>query len=180
MQSGERKSLEKRVLPVGDMTKGNSLPLEQNLLQSPQQLREEEREPSLADESLAGAEDGGSERELPGAESGRAGAQSWLRPSQPAEGQSQWMSIPCSPRQRHLCCCFGTGIDGGERQGWDGTGTARRFLEQREKLKAGLAPKSFLIFQDGVQQPHHQAGLGPATAAGYGAINFVPSLHCLF
>lgn len=46
----------------------------QDHLQSLRQLREEEGERSLGDEPVAGAEGGGSEWELPGAESGRAGA----------------------------------------------------------------------------------------------------------
>lgn len=55
-----------------------------------------------------------------------------------------------------------------------------RFLEHMERLKPGPAPKNFLNLQAGVQQPNHQAALGPATAVGCKAINFVPRLHCLF
>jgi len=75
-----------------------SLPL-QDLLETLGQLREEEGEPGLEDEPAAGAEEGGSEGELPGAE------------SRPAEGQSQWRSLLSSYRRRHFSGCFGTRME---------------------------------------------------------------------
>ncbi|XP_075293255.1 natriuretic peptides A [Opisthocomus hoazin] len=71
----------------------------QDLLETLGQLREEEGEPGLEDEPAAGAEEGGSEGELPGAE------------SRPAEGQSQWRSLLSSYRRRHFSGCFGTRME---------------------------------------------------------------------
>ncbi|NWH82197.1 ANF protein, partial [Piaya cayana] len=70
----------------------------QDLLEALGQLREEEEEPDLEDEAVAGDEDDGSEWDL-----------SWAAPSPPqlAEGQSHWMSLLSSYRRRHFSGCFG-------------------------------------------------------------------------
>ncbi|NXV81870.1 ANF protein, partial [Atlantisia rogersi] len=84
----------------------------QDLLEALRQLREEEGEPGLEEEPVARAEDGGSEWELPGAESGPRAA--WLPapgPPQPAEGQSQWRSLLSSYRRGRFSGCFGTRME---------------------------------------------------------------------
>ncbi|XP_069730584.1 natriuretic peptides A-like [Phaenicophaeus curvirostris] len=74
----------------------------QDLLEALGQLREEEEEPGLEDEAVAGDEDDGSEWDL-----------SWAAPlpapspPQLAEGQSRWMSLLSSYRRRHFSGCFG-------------------------------------------------------------------------
>ncbi|NXT23974.1 ANF protein, partial [Syrrhaptes paradoxus] len=80
----------------------------QDLLEALVQLREEEREPGLEEEPVAGAAGGGSEWELPGAESSPLPAPS---PPQPAEGQSPWRSLLSSYRRRHFSGCFGTRME---------------------------------------------------------------------
>lgn len=88
-----------------------SLP-RQDLLEALGQLREEELEPVLEDEPAAGAEDRGSEWDLPGAESGPPGAPPPAASSaQPAEGQSQWRSLLSSYRRRPFSGCFGTRME---------------------------------------------------------------------
>ncbi|NXF63421.1 ANF protein, partial [Ciccaba nigrolineata] len=94
-------------LPVPPAPPPLSFPL-QDLLEALGQLREEEGEPGPEDELVAGAEDGGSEWDLPGAESGPAGAPLPApSPPQPAEGQSQWRSLLSAYRRRHFSGCFG-------------------------------------------------------------------------
>ncbi|XP_061868764.1 natriuretic peptides A-like [Colius striatus] len=84
----------------------------QDLLQALGQLRDEEGEPGLEDEPLAGAEDGGSEWALPGAEGGPPGVPLPEHgQTQPAEGQSQWRSLLSSYRRRHFSSCFGTRME---------------------------------------------------------------------
>ncbi|KAF1399755.1 Natriuretic peptides A, partial [Spheniscus magellanicus] len=84
----------------------------QDLLEALGQLREEEGEPGLEDEPVAGAEDGGSEWDLPGAESGPPAAPlPASSPPQPAEGQSQWRSLLASYRRRRFSGCFGTRME---------------------------------------------------------------------
>ncbi|NXG85493.1 ANF protein, partial [Stercorarius parasiticus] len=84
----------------------------QDLLKALGQLREEEREPGLEDEPVAGAEDGGSEWDLPGAESGPPAAPFPApSPPQPAEGQNQWRTLLSSYRRRHFSGCFGTRME---------------------------------------------------------------------
>ncbi|XP_072739665.1 natriuretic peptides A [Ciconia boyciana] len=84
----------------------------QDLLEALGQLREEEGEPGLEDEPVAGAEDGGSEWDLPGAESGPPAAPLPApSPPQPAEAQSQWRSLLSSYRRRHFSGCFGTRME---------------------------------------------------------------------
>lgn len=191
-----------------------SFPL-QDLLEALGQLQEEEGEPGLEDEPMAGAEDGGSEWDLPGAESGPPGAPLPApSPPQPAEGQNQWRSLLSSYRRRHFSGCFGTRMErigaqtglgcnqykarrcrvrarGSGKRGspelapahrsGGGRGSRRgrplssaeslgaappaasslpfspRFLEEREKLKPGPAPKRFLSLQAGAHQPDSQA-----------------------
>ncbi|XP_065506273.1 natriuretic peptides A-like isoform X2 [Caloenas nicobarica] len=79
-----------------------------------------EGESSLEDELVAGAEDGGSEWELPGVESGPPGVPEpgvpepgvpEPGPAPAAEGQSQWRSLLSSYRQRHFSGCFGTRME---------------------------------------------------------------------
>ncbi|XP_071654365.1 natriuretic peptides A-like isoform X2 [Patagioenas fasciata] len=78
----------------------------QALLEALGQLWEEEGEPGLEDKPVAGAEDGGSEWELPGAEP------SVPEPGIPAaQGQSQWRSLLSSYRRRHFSSCFGTRME---------------------------------------------------------------------
>lgn len=88
-----------------------SFPL-QDLMEALGQLQEEEGEQGLEEEPMAGAEDGGFEWDLPGAESGPAAAP-LPAPStpQPAEGQSQWRSLLSSYRRRHFSGCFGTRME---------------------------------------------------------------------
>lgn len=82
-----------------------SFPL-QDLLEALGHLREEEGESGPEDESATGAEDGGSEWELPGPEGGPSGT------LLPAEGwQSQWRSLLSSYRRRHFSGCFGTRME---------------------------------------------------------------------
>ncbi|NXI90401.1 ANF protein, partial [Psophia crepitans] len=82
----------------------------QDLLEALGHLREEEGEPVLED--LAGAEDDGSEWDLPGAESGPPAAPLPApSPPQPVEGQSQWRSLLSSYRRRHFSGCFGTRME---------------------------------------------------------------------
>ncbi|XP_068271276.1 natriuretic peptides A-like [Nyctibius grandis] len=84
----------------------------QDLLEALGQLREEEGEPGLEDEPVAGAEDGGSEWELPGAGSGPPAAPLPApSPARPAEGQSQWRSLLSAYRRRHFSGCFGTRME---------------------------------------------------------------------
>ncbi|NWU57993.1 ANFV protein, partial [Dromas ardeola] len=84
----------------------------QDLLEALGQLREEEGEPGLEDEPVAGAEDGGSEWDLPGAESGPPAAPLPApSPPQPAEGQNQRRSLLSSYRRRHFSGCFGTRME---------------------------------------------------------------------
>ncbi|KAM9630025.1 natriuretic peptides A-like [Morphnus guianensis] len=84
----------------------------QDLLEALGQLQEEEGEPGLEDEPMAGAEDGGSEWDLLGAESGPPGAPLPApSPPQPAEGQNQWRSLLSSYRRRHFSGCFGTRME---------------------------------------------------------------------
>ncbi|NXN73712.1 ANF protein, partial [Himantopus himantopus] len=84
----------------------------QDLLEALGQLREEEGEPGLEDEPMAGSEEGGFEWDLPGAESGPAAAPLPApSPPQPAEGQSQWRSLLSSYRRRHFSGCFGTRME---------------------------------------------------------------------
>ncbi|NXY45965.1 ANF protein, partial [Ceuthmochares aereus] len=80
----------------------------QDLLEALGQLREDEEEPGLQDEAVAGDEDDGSEWELPGVEGGPWAAP-FPAPSPPqlAEGQSHWMSLLSSYRRRHFSGCFG-------------------------------------------------------------------------
>ncbi|NWR59650.1 ANFV protein, partial [Bucorvus abyssinicus] len=100
-----------RAQPAGG-ERGAELRSLQDLLEALGQLREEEVEPGLEDEPAAGAEDGGSEWDLLGAESGPPGAP-LPAPStaQPAEGQSQWRSLLSSYRRRHFSGCFGTRME---------------------------------------------------------------------
>ncbi|XP_032863482.1 ventricular natriuretic peptide-like [Tyto alba] len=80
----------------------------QDLLEALGQLREEEGEPGLEDEPAAGAEDGGSEWDLPGVESSLPGTPLPApSPPQLAEEQSQWRSLLSSYRRRHFSGCFG-------------------------------------------------------------------------
>ncbi|NXX23428.1 ANF protein, partial [Podargus strigoides] len=72
----------------------------QDLLEALGQLRAEEGEQGLEEEPVAGAEDGGSEWDLPAPS-----------PPQPAEGQSQWRSLLSSYRRRHFSGCFGTRME---------------------------------------------------------------------
>ncbi|NXU48012.1 ANF protein, partial [Turnix velox] len=74
----------------------------QDLLEALEKLREEEYEPGLEEEAVAGAEDG-SEWELPEEEEGSH--------PPPAEGQSQWRSLISSYRRRHFSSCFGTRME---------------------------------------------------------------------
>ncbi|NXS66348.1 ANFV protein, partial [Pandion haliaetus] len=74
----------------------------QDLLEALGKLQEEEGELGLEDEPMAGAEDGGSEWDLPGAEVERG---------REAEGQSQWRSLLSSYRRRHFSGCFGTRME---------------------------------------------------------------------
>ncbi|XP_037235043.1 natriuretic peptides A-like [Falco biarmicus] len=86
----------------------------QELLEALGQLREEEEEgePGLEDEPVAGAEDGGSERDAPGAGSSPPGVPLPVpSPRQPAEGQSPWRSLLSSHRRRHFSGCFGTRME---------------------------------------------------------------------
>ncbi|KAM6336617.1 natriuretic peptides A [Alca torda] len=84
----------------------------QDLLKALGQLREEKGEPGLEDEPVAGAEDGGSEWDLPGAESGPPAAPFPApSPPQPAEGQNQWRTLLSSYRRRHFSGCFGTRME---------------------------------------------------------------------
>ncbi|NXL57167.1 ANF protein, partial [Chordeiles acutipennis] len=84
----------------------------QELLEALGQLWEEEGEPSLEDEPVAGAEDGGSEWELPGAGSVPPAAPLPVpSPARPAEGQSPWRSLLSSYRRRHFSACFGTRLE---------------------------------------------------------------------
>ncbi|NWX43185.1 ANF protein, partial [Steatornis caripensis] len=84
----------------------------QDLLEALGQLREDEGEGGLEDEPVAGAEDGGSEWDLAGAEGGPPAAP-LPAPSapQPAEGQSRWSSLLSSYRRRHFSGCFGTRME---------------------------------------------------------------------
>ncbi|NWX04175.1 ANF protein, partial [Caloenas nicobarica] len=71
-----------------------------------------EGESSLEDELVAKAEDGSSEWELPGAESGPPGVpEPEPGPAPAAEGQSQWRSLLSSYRRRHFSGCFGTRME---------------------------------------------------------------------
>ncbi|NXN47291.1 ANF protein, partial [Rhinoptilus africanus] len=84
----------------------------QDLLEALGQLREEEWELGLEDEPVAGAEDGGSEWDLPEAEGGPAAAPLPApSPPQPAEGENQWRSLLSSYRRRHFSGCFGTRME---------------------------------------------------------------------
>ncbi|CAM9748324.1 unnamed protein product [Bubo scandiacus] len=78
----------------------------QDLLEALGQLREEEWEPGPEDELVAGAEDGGSEWDLPGGVPLPAPS-----PPQPAEGHSQWRSLLSAYRRRHFSGCFGTRME---------------------------------------------------------------------
>ncbi|NXG59127.1 ANF protein, partial [Hemiprocne comata] len=72
----------------------------QDLLEALGQFWEEEGEPGLKEEPGAGAEDGGSEWDLPEPS-----------PPEPVEGQSQWRSLLSSYRRRHFSSCFGTRME---------------------------------------------------------------------
>ncbi|NXS55952.1 ANF protein, partial [Brachypteracias leptosomus] len=73
----------------------------QDLLEALRQLRELEGEGGLEAEPLTGAEDGGSEWELPGGESGPVGT------PVPEEEQNRWRSILSSHGRRRFSGCFG-------------------------------------------------------------------------
>ncbi|NXW48022.1 ANF protein, partial [Nyctiprogne leucopyga] len=84
----------------------------QELLEALGQLREDEGEPSLEDEPVAEAGDGGSEWELPGEERGPPAAPLPApSPARPAEGQSLWRSLLSSYTRRHFSGCFGTRME---------------------------------------------------------------------
>ncbi|NXD79681.1 ANF protein, partial [Halcyon senegalensis] len=102
----------------------------QDLLEALEQLREEEREQGLEDEPVAGAEDGGSEWELPGAE-GDPGPEP--SPAQPAEGQSRWRSLLISHGRRHFSGCFGMRM---ERIGAQTGLGCNQFKARRSRLRA--------------------------------------------
>ncbi|NXY85528.1 ANF protein, partial [Alcedo cyanopectus] len=93
------------VLPRAGAEQSAELRSLQDLLKALEQLREEEGEPGLEDEPVAGAEDGGSEWELPGAEGAPGSA------SSPAEGQSRWRSLLSSHGRRRFSGCFGTRME---------------------------------------------------------------------
>ncbi|NXS93829.1 ANFV protein, partial [Jacana jacana] len=79
-----------------------------DLLEALGQLREEEGEPGLDDEPVIEAEDDGSERDLPGAESSTPAAPvPASSPPQSAEGQNLWRSLLSSYRRRQFSGCFG-------------------------------------------------------------------------
>ncbi|NXE17974.1 ANF protein, partial [Ardeotis kori] len=84
----------------------------QDLLEALGQLREEERDLGLEDEPVTGAEDDGSEWDIPAEESGPPGAPLPApSPPQPAGRQSQWRSLLSSHRRRHFSGCFGTRME---------------------------------------------------------------------
>ncbi|XP_042739352.1 natriuretic peptides B-like [Lagopus leucura] len=116
----------------------------QEILEALEQLQEEEGAPALEDELGAGAEVGGSEWDLQGLESSPVGALLPApSPPQPAGGQSQWRSLLSSFGRRHFSGCFGTRMERIGAQSGLGCNhyKARRFLEEKEKLKPGLALK---------------------------------------
>lgn len=115
-----------------------SFPL-QDLLKALGQLREEEGEPGLEDEPVAGAEDGGSEWDLSGAESGPPAAPYPApSPPQPAEGQNQWRTLLSSYRRRRFSGCFGTRM---ERIGAQTGLGCNQYKARRSRVRARGSPR---------------------------------------